>query len=332
MSELSKSLTAGILAVMITAGAVFLAFTGYKWKKKEANPYDYDLSDYKGTGQAEITHNETLSFNVEAEKLYAVAVGPGDRIYVAVPGGVQFFDKTGTKAGEFKTEGQLTCMAFDAEGRLLGGAGDHVETYDTEGRISGIWEPLGGRALLTSVAIDKDSVYIADQGQRMVWIFDHKGVQKGMIGAKDPDSGFHGFILPSPYFDVAVGPKGYLWVANGGTHRVQKFSGEGKLLSSWGKASMEIDGFVGCCNPSHFAVDYDGSFITAEKGIPRVKLYNAEGKLESVIAGPAEFDENTVGLDLAIDSNGRIVLIDPKRKQVRVFVKKSEGMGERENG
>ena len=42
----------------------------------------------------------------------------------------------------------------------------------------------------------------------------------------------------------------------------------------------------------------------------------------SVVAGAEQFDEGTVGLDLAVDSNQRIFVLDPKRKRVRIFAKK----------
>ena len=59
------------------------------------------------------------------------------------------------------------------------------------------------------------------------------------------------------------------------------------------------------------------------KGIPRVKVYNRLGTLESVVAGPGKFLEGTKGLDLARDSNGRIYVLDPMKKAVRIFEKKN---------
>ncbi|MBU4493955.1 MAG: hypothetical protein KJ874_01485, partial [Acidobacteria bacterium] len=92
--------------------------------------------------------------------------------------------------------------------------------------------------------------------------------------------------------------------------------------TSWGEASMDIEGFCGCCNPSHFAVLPDGSFVTSEKGIPRVKIYDRLGRLASVVAGPDRFDEGTKGLDTAADADGRIYILDPSRKRVRIFSEK----------
>jgi hypothetical protein len=87
---------------------------------------------------------------------------------------------------------------------------------------------------------------------------------------------------------------------------------------------MEIEGFCGCCNPSHFAIREDGSFVTSEKGIPRIKVYDRLGRLAAVVAGPDNFDEGTVGLDLALDSAQRILVLDPARRAVRIFVEDNE--------
>jgi hypothetical protein len=85
---------------------------------------------------------------------------------------------------------------------------------------------------------------------------------------------------------------------------------------------MEIQGFSGCCNPSHFAILEDGSFVTSEKGLPRVKVYNRIGNLVSVVALAEHFMEGTVGLDLAVDAAQKIYVLDPLQKIVRIFEKK----------
>jgi hypothetical protein len=67
------------------------------------------------------------------------------------------------------------------------------------------------------------------------------------------------------------------------------------------------------------AIRRDGSFVTSEKGLVRVKLYTPAGDLVGVVAGSDQFDEGVSGLDLAADSAGRILVLDPVRLEVRVF-------------
>jgi sugar lactone lactonase YvrE len=91
------------------------------------------------------------------------------------------------------------------------------------------------------------------------------------------------------------------------------------MLSAWNKTSMLWDGFSGCCNPSHIAILSDGSFVTSEKGLTRVKVHGANGALKAIVATPEQFEEGTVGLDIAIDSQDRIYIADPERGAIRVF-------------
>lgn len=82
---------------------------------------------------------------------------------------------------------------------------------------------------------------------------------------------------------------------------------------------MQMDGFSGCCNPSNIAILSDGSFVTSEKGIERVKIHDVTGEFNCLVAGPDKFQEGTVGLDISIDQHDRIYILDPKNGLIRVF-------------
>ena len=85
---------------------------------------------------------------------------------------------------------------------------------------------------------------------------------------------------------------------------------------------MSMEGFCGCCNPSNFAMLSDGSFVTSEKGIERIKVYGPGGIFRNVVAGPDSFIEGTRGIDLAVDAQDRILALDPEKKQIRIFTLK----------
>jgi streptogramin lyase len=70
--------------------------------------------------------------------------------------------------------------------------------------------------------------------------------------------------------------------------------------------------------------------VTGEKGLPRVKVFTADGKFESVVAGTESFAANVKacadpgdctkgGLDIAVDSRGRIHILDRVTAEIRVL-------------
>ncbi len=97
--------------------------------------------------------------------------------------------------------------------------------------------------------------------------------------------------------------------------------------------------FFGCCNPAHFAVLPDGRFVTSEKGIPRIKIYTAQGQFECVVAGPEQLavDDSRMAdpsegadkrvFDVAVDRQGRVLVLDPRNRTVRVYLARQEPAG-----
>jgi hypothetical protein len=92
---------------------------------------------------------------------------------------------------------------------------------------------------------------------------------------------------------VKLGKDGLLRVNNPGRHRVEIYTAEGDLELSWGKATVGIEGFCGCCNPTALGLLADGRCITCEKGLPRVKVIRQRGAFECVVAGTESFPQNS---------------------------------------
>ena len=142
------------------------------------------------------------------------------------------------------------------------------------------------------------------------------------IEGKSGNDQIHGFIIPSPYFDLAFNGDGELWVANPGKHSLENYTINGELRTWWTASSVSIKGFSGCCNPVHFAFLPDGTFVTSEKGTIRIKVYKPSGEFLGVVASPSKFKENSHAPDLAADDKGNIYALDIDKKMLRLFVKK----------
>ena len=286
------------------------------------NPYEYNLDDLKKSDSLEVGFKEIKQFSPGLEEVYGISVDASDRIYVSGENGVEIFYNTGKPEKKFTVSGLARSIRVDVNGDIYLGMDDHVEVYDNDGKLLRKWEKEGVNSILTSIAISPGEVFVADAGEKVVCRYDRSGRLINRIGQKDPQAGIPGFVIPSPYFDLGISPSGELWIVDPGRHTFMNFSFDGKLISKWGKASMGIDGFCGCCNPSNFAFLSDGSFITSEKGIERVKVYLPDGTYKYLVATPASFEEGTRGLDLAVDSQDRVLVLDPVKKLVRFFVKK----------
>jgi hypothetical protein len=112
---------------------------------------------------------------------------------------------------------------------------------------------------------------------------------------------------------------------NPGRYRIESYTRDGVFIKTWGFFSEAIEGFCGCCNPTHIALLSDGEIVTAEKEIVRVKVYGTDGALLGVVAGDELFEEKKIGLDLAVDSNDRILVLDPTERAVRIFESETGG-------
>ncbi|MDA3822578.1 MAG: hypothetical protein PF450_08240, partial [Bacteroidales bacterium] len=173
----------------------------------------------------------------------------------------------------------------------------------------------------TSIAAGADLLYVADAGNRRVLMYDFDGGLKGEFTGQAESSAGHGFIVPSANFDLLVNSSGELWVVNPGKHAIENYDNDGNLLKFWQNISMKIEGFVGCCNPAEFAALPDGSFVTSEKGMVRIKIYDASGKMKSVVAAPEKFEEEGHAPEVTVDENGVVYALDFDRSMVRVFEK-----------
>jgi len=316
-------LTTGIIVTLSVLGLIYFGYQAFFTESNidQPNPFEYNIDHFKKSDEALHHHSEINTISVDKQKLTALAIGPGDKLYVGGDNSCTIFDKEGNIVSNLSLKQPIAALAVDQNEDIYCAIADHVEIFDQTGNQKSKWLALNEKSILTSVKITTDHVYLADAGNLVVLQYDKNGQLIREIGKKDKSKEIPGFIIPSPYFDVAVDPDGFLWAANTGRLSLENYTVEGDFRSKWGEPGMDVERFCGCCNPSHFAILEDGAFVTAEKGIPRVKVYNRIGQLISVVAGPDEFDEGTVGMDLAVDSKNRIYVLDPMRGQVRIFIK-----------
>lgn len=327
---------AAVQAVGVGVAAARLGSAGQAAERVrvgEANPWAYDVERLQRTDPKLVHYGEVGRFRSPRAEPLRLAVGPGEGVYLVAGKYVTAVGGDGGVMREWALGEEGRCVGVSGEGDVYVGLRDHVEVFDRQGQRRAVWEVAGPKSYLTAVAVGRDEVYVADAGQRLVLRYDRSGKLLGRIGARDAGRNIPGFIVPSPFFDVELAKDGLLRVTNPGRHRVEAYTKEGDLEVWWGAASMGMEGFCGCCNPVNLALMGDGRVVTFEKGLPRVKVYSAEGRFESVVAGCEQFGENARvcgpadcsvgGLDGAVDGRGRIYILDLVAAEVRVMERKA---------
>ena len=129
-------------------------------------------------------------------------------------------------------------------------------------------------------------------------------------------------------------PQGNLWVTDGGGgkgigHQVIKFSPEGKVLMTLGKAGIAGDGHDTFNQPCDVAIGPNGDIfvadghrdsVTAATGNNRIVRFSKDGKYLSEFGhkgtGPGELREPH---SIAFDSRGRLFVADRMNNRIQIF-------------
>jgi hypothetical protein len=278
-----------------------------------------DIEAYRRVDPKLIISKEEGRLKTGLQELKGLAVGPDDRVYVVGDKNYVVLGMDGKTESRVDLGQSPTCIAVGPDSVVYVGLRDHVEVYDGKGARQAVWTAPGPLAWITSIAVSDKEVYVADFGDKTVFRCEKSGKVLGQLGEVGAKPGTGKYEIPSPYFDVSVDSSGTPWVAHTGRRLIESYKPDGSLATSWGKSGPQIDRFSGCCNPSYFAIRKDGSFVTSEKGLVRVKVHAANGDLVGVIAAPKDFEKGLHGLDLAVDSKDRVLVLDPGTATVRIY-------------
>lgn len=260
----------------------------------------FDVSKSSGSENVEINSSTkvdipdawaiTKDFKVSEGKLEAVSVSPG-KIYLGGASFVSCYDSDLKLIWNLKTPAPVTSLANSGDS-IFASTSEQILVISTAGKMLGEWGPFEDSSLITSVTVNMKYVAFADAGNRIVFVLDKGGEVKKMIGQGDKQ-----FFIPSPYFEVVLDKDNTLYTANTGKHRVETRNINGDILSYFGAPGTDPGYFCGCCAPPHFILIPDG-FVTAEKGINRIKILNKKGEFVEFVNSHNNFMKS-VPLDLA---------------------------------
>jgi len=129
---------------------------------------------------------------------------------------------------------------------------------------------------------------------------------------------------------IAVGPEGFIYVADSGNHRIQKFTPNGQAVAAWGRESTvetETGAPQGFLEPWDVAVAPDGAIYVADTWNHRIQRLDSSGNLLDAWGAFGQYKpEDPAGQGLfygargvAVNASGRVYVADTGNKRVQVF-------------
>ena len=183
----------------------------------------------------------------------------------------------GTKGQKGRDAGKLfdrpTDIAWLPDGTFFisdGYGGTRVAKFDKDGNFLSEWGTApkdpnnpgpGEFNTVHSVAVSNDRrVFVVDRAHRRMQVFDENG--------KFLDMWTTG-VRSLPYAHLITADQ-FLWIADGGTHRILKYDLDGHYLYGWGGPGGQPGQFNG---PHSLTVDQEGNLYTAEVFAGRVQKF-----------------------------------------------------------
>lgn len=311
-----------VVALGSFAGVVVLLVLALFLPRAETPPapdkaFDYNLEGLQRVPAAVRSHVLVRSNRLALAQPHALVLDKQDQVYISGKAALLVLDSSGRRVRLFALPEPGLCLAVDRNS-LYVGFKEYVARFSLQGKFLQRFPHIGEQARLTSLAVSGAQILAADYGHKRVWRYNRQGNLLGYVDGTLGGSRRPGFLLPSPCFDLAAAGNEF-WVVNTGRRLVERYNANGKRLAAWGKTSLELDGFSGCCNPVQIALHPAGGFVTAEKGVLQVKRFDAQGRFLGVVAAADQFTRNSSGFDLGVDSRGRIHVLDSGRAWLLLF-------------
>ncbi len=312
----------GIVIFLIVLAVIIVAVMVGDWISKRpdkmgANPFEYKIDEFKNVDPALIHYKESKNFKIGFDKPSGISI-EDEKIYLTGDSTLKIIDFSGTLINEITLPDKPNTVEVSGENIFIAFK-KQVQVYNEAGIKKGGWALEHDNSYITALVVSKGNVFVADAGTRKIIRFSEEGEKLSEFEGKTSEDALHGFIVPSPYFDIDVNEDGELWVVNPGLHSLENYTTKGELRTYWQSFGINIEGFSGCCNPAHFTFLQDGSFVTSEKGMVRIKVYKPSGEFSGVVAAPNKFNDEGEAPDLAVDASENIYALDFDRKIVRVF-------------
>jgi len=296
-----------VLIIVIFIGYIIFDTASPGVKDISVNPEDIETTDIDKWVVSKI-------FDPEAGPLKAIAVSSLKSIFLAGDSWIACYDENLKLLWNLKTTKPVTALSISGD-TLYASTIETILIISSGGEIKDEWGPFEDNAIITSITSNRSFVAFADAGNKIVVVLNKKGDLRTLIGKTGEQ-----FVVPSPYFDVTLNEEKTLYIANTGNRRIETRKTDGTLVSYFGQPGTAPDAFCGCCNPAHFAV-IPGGFVTAEKGLNRIKILNENGEFLEYVSSKNDFIAS-VPLDVASFDGKTIYAANPADGKLYIFKRK----------
>ncbi len=185
--------------------------------------------------------------------------------------------------------------------------GAFVSTWGSSGSGTGQFsEPAG-------VAADPNgTIYVVDAGNHRIQTFNANGEFVRQWGSEGSSPGQFNFTRPSSASGIKAGgvtvdSAGFIYVADAGNHRVQKFSGDGTFVSQWGSQGTASGQF----NEPQDIVAHGGFLHVLDQQNTRVQRFSPTGTFVNQFGSFGTGDgELGTPQGIAVDAQGFVYVAD----------------------
>ncbi|MFC1799168.1 C13 family peptidase, partial [Thermodesulfobacteriota bacterium] len=264
---------------------------------------------------------------------FGIALDGSGNVYVAEAnnGRVQKFTSNGQFLTKWEISGiwpPLTGLTLDGNGNVyvMDAYEDRILKYSPDGDLLTQWGSTGSgpeqfdfdynrRDMATD---GSDNVYVIDNGNHRIQKFTSTGAFITTWGSYGSDNGQFVFALDGAGIAVDQN-QGYVYVADSGNDRIQKFDLDGNFILAWdsyGDEDWEV--FI---HPRAIAVDING-YVYVSDPSSVIWKFTSDGQFVAEYGeyGTAPGQLNHPN-DLAIGPDGRMYIADSYNDRIQVFKK-----------
>ena len=287
---------------------------------------------HAGGGAAGAPSDGVLATSIELLSPAGLAVGAGNRVYVAASGSKRVFRIDSGVAYQLNAIGLTapTGVAVDGAGTVYIADRLHGATIMVLANGASTEIALAGR----SVALNGNGVYLSDsQVVRRITTTGVISIVAGTTGTFTGDGGavqLSRLSLPSGACADSIGA---LYIADTGNHRIRKVALNGTIttLAGTGEAGYSGDGGPAASaklsSPGGVAIDRQGNLYIADTGNHVIRRVTPEGSIATLAGtGAAGYGGDNVLASrsafsspggVTVDSNGNLYIADTANHRVR---------------